>query len=97
MQNEQIYRLDNKECLSFVSIFYGSSDAFFLREIDGSLKDLRDDLSNPIGIFLTLIVGSFLGESDIDRAGAHQLDLAFLGLVSEEKFGLNRLFNVHER
>ena len=98
MQNEQIYGQINvnKECLSFVSILNGSSKAFFFVGVDDTLEDLRDDLSDPVAVLLTLIVGSFLGESDVDRASAHHLDLAVLSLSGQEEFSLDGLLNVHE-
>ena len=81
---------------SFVSVLDGGDDALLLFGVDGHLKNLGDDFSYPVFVFLALVVGSFSGEPDIDRASAHSLDSALLSFVGEENLGLNRLLNVDE-
>jgi len=86
------------ECFlfSFVSVLDGADDALLLFRVDGDLEDFRDDFRDPVFVFLALVVGSFSGEPDIDRASAHSLDSAILGGVGEENLCLNRLLNVDE-
>jgi len=81
---------------SLVSEFDGSNNNLFFFKVNCSLEDFRDDLSDPVGVLSRFIVGSFLGESDVNRARAHSLDLALLGLMREEQFSLNRLLDVNE-